>query len=84
MKTVYEAWYRFGDPPWVGGPRSELVELVESGRLMPGRALDLGCGDSAAVGNTGEEMEVDEVGSTSRNRTGTRERWRCHGPAMGR
>ena len=45
MRTVYEAWYRFGRPPWVGGPRSELVELVEAGRLTPGRALDLGCGE---------------------------------------
>lgn len=44
MKTIYDAWYRFGDPPWVGGPRSELVDLVESGRLAPCRALDLGCG----------------------------------------
>ncbi|MEO6578635.1 MAG: methyltransferase domain-containing protein [Candidatus Limnocylindria bacterium] len=45
MKLFYDAWYRFGSPPWVGGPRSELVELVSSGRLTPGRALDLGCGE---------------------------------------
>ena len=45
MKLFYDAWYRFGNPPWVGGPRSELVELVSSGRLTPGRALDLGCGE---------------------------------------
>jgi SAM-dependent methyltransferase len=41
---MYHLWYRFGRPPWVGEARSELVELVESGRLQPGRALDLGCG----------------------------------------
>jgi SAM-dependent methyltransferase len=44
MKTFYDAWYRFGTPPWVGPPRRELVDLVESGVLRPGRALDLGCG----------------------------------------
>jgi len=38
-------WYRYGTPPWVLGPRAELVELVESGRLRSGRALDLGCGE---------------------------------------
>jgi SAM-dependent methyltransferase len=44
MKTFYDAWYRFGTPPWIGPARAELVELVESGVLRPGRALDLGCG----------------------------------------
>jgi SAM-dependent methyltransferase len=44
MKTFYDAWYRFGTPPWVGPARAELVGLVESGVLRPGRALDLGCG----------------------------------------
>ena len=44
MKAFYELWYRFGTPPWVGQARSELVELVESGEL-PGRAIDLGCGE---------------------------------------
>ncbi len=33
--------------PWESGPRSELVELVSSGRLAPCRALDLGCGSGA-------------------------------------
>jgi cyclopropane fatty-acyl-phospholipid synthase-like methyltransferase len=32
-------------PPWVGRARSELVQLVESGELLPGRAIDLGCGE---------------------------------------
>ncbi len=33
--------------PWEGGPRSELVELVRTGRLEPCRALDLDCGSGA-------------------------------------
>lgn len=45
MKLIYDAWYRFGSPPWVGGPRSELVELVAKGTVTPGDALDLGCGE---------------------------------------
>lgn len=44
MKLFYDAWYRFGSPPWVGATRTELVELVEDGTLRPGRAIDLGCG----------------------------------------
>jgi SAM-dependent methyltransferase len=44
MKIGYDMWYRFGTPPWVGDARSELVELVGSGVLAPGRAIDLGCG----------------------------------------
>ena len=45
MKLFYDAWYRFGQPPWVGEARSELVELVSNGSLVPGRAIDLGCGE---------------------------------------
>ena len=45
MKLFYDLWYRFGSPPWVGQARSELVELVETGDLLPGRAIDLGCGE---------------------------------------
>ena len=45
MKTFYDLWYRFGTPPWVQQARPELVELVESGDLRPGRAIDLGCGE---------------------------------------
>jgi len=45
MKTMYNAWYKFGTPPWVGSARNELVRLVEEGRLTPGRAVDLGCGE---------------------------------------
>ena len=48
---AYDLLYRFG-APWETGPRSELVELVESGilapeSLPPGRAVDLGCGSGA-------------------------------------
>jgi cyclopropane fatty-acyl-phospholipid synthase-like methyltransferase len=45
MKMFYDLWYRFGTPPWVGQARSELVKLVELGELLPGRAIDLGCGE---------------------------------------
>jgi cyclopropane fatty-acyl-phospholipid synthase-like methyltransferase len=45
MKTMYNAWYKYGTPPWVGSARSELVRLVEGGQLKPGRAVDLGCGE---------------------------------------
>ncbi len=44
MKAFYNIGYRHFRMPWDGGPRSELVELVESGRITAGRAIDLGCG----------------------------------------
>ena len=44
MKLFYELGYRFFRMPWETGPREELVGLVESGRIAPCRALDLGCG----------------------------------------
>ncbi|MGZ4208737.1 MAG: class I SAM-dependent methyltransferase [Actinomycetota bacterium] len=48
-RWAYNLLYRRG-APWEIGPRSELVSLVESGRLntssMP-RAIDLGCGTGA-------------------------------------
>ena len=47
MKHFYEALYRYGRAPWDIGPRQELVGLVESGRLRPGRALDLGSGTAS-------------------------------------
>jgi cyclopropane fatty-acyl-phospholipid synthase-like methyltransferase len=31
-------------PPWDAGPRQALVKLVESGRLKPGRLIELGSG----------------------------------------
>ncbi len=41
---MYELAYRYVRMPWETGPREELVELVESGRIPPCRAIDLGCG----------------------------------------
>ena len=41
----WNLWYLFGKPRWdtdITPP--ELVELVESGQVPPGRALDIGCG----------------------------------------
>lgn len=34
---------------WVFGTHPELAQLVESGRIQPGRALDLGCGTGREV-----------------------------------
>ena len=45
-RRLYDMLYRFG-APWEGGPRDELVGLVESERIRPGRAVDLGCGSGA-------------------------------------
>jgi len=44
VRQVYDLWYRHGTPPWVGGPRQELVRLVTDGTLTPSSAIDLGCG----------------------------------------
>lgn len=44
MRWLYNLLYRYTTPPWVTGPREELVRLVEQKHLLPGRALDLGCG----------------------------------------
>lgn len=43
-QLLYSTWYRNFKVPWDIGPRKELVELVESGRIQPGRAIDLGSG----------------------------------------
>lgn len=59
----YDRMYRRG-APWEGGPRDELVGLLESGRLTPQvtggrRALDLGCGsgaDSILLADSGFEV----------------------------
>lgn len=45
MKLMYNTWYKYGTPPWVIGPRTELVRLVQEGRIKPGHAVDLGCGE---------------------------------------
>ena len=52
MRRLFELIYRlvriFKVPiSWFFGSHPELAELVESGRIPPGRAIDLGCG----VGN---------------------------------
>ncbi len=47
MKTFYEVVYRYFHAPWEMGPRDELVQLVESQVIRPGRAIDLGCGSGA-------------------------------------
>ncbi len=44
---IYELLYRIPFVPisWIFGPLlPDLVNLVESGRIPPGRAIDLGCG----------------------------------------
>ena len=47
MKSFYEFLYRYFHVPWDIGPREELVDLIESGQIPPGRAIDLGCGAGA-------------------------------------
>lgn len=47
MKPFYNWLYRTGRAPWDLGPRRELVEVVESGRIQPCRAIDLGCGTAS-------------------------------------
>lgn len=47
MKTFYDITYRRFRAPWDIGPRKELVELVDSGRIKPGRAIDLGSGTAS-------------------------------------
>lgn len=46
-RWFYNLGYRFVRMPWEVGVRDELVELVRTGRLRPGRAIDLGCGTGA-------------------------------------
>lgn len=47
MKLFYEIVYRYFRAPWDIGAREELVALVDSGRIKPCRAIDLGCGVGA-------------------------------------
>lgn len=44
LRWVYDLLYRTRAPWDMGGPRPELVELVQSGQIGPCRAIDLGCG----------------------------------------
>jgi len=42
---TFEQRYLAGNPPWdTGVTPPELIELIESDNLLPGKALDLGCG----------------------------------------
>lgn len=43
-KLTYELGYRYFMMPYDNGPDQQIVELVESGRILPCRAIDLGCG----------------------------------------
>ncbi|WP_394844860.1 class I SAM-dependent methyltransferase [Pendulispora brunnea] len=44
-KTPWNDDYAAGDLPWdTGQPDPRLVEFIESGAIVPGRALDVGCG----------------------------------------
>lgn len=47
MQWFYEVLYGRFRAPWDIGPRKELVELVESGRLTPCTAIDLGSGTAS-------------------------------------
>jgi len=47
MKSFYEITYRHFRAPWDIGPRKELVELVERGRLRPCSVIDLGSGTAS-------------------------------------
>ena len=47
MKSFYNITYHRFRAPWDIGPRQELVELVESGRIKPCRAIDLGSGTAS-------------------------------------
>jgi SAM-dependent methyltransferase len=47
MKLFYEIIYRYFRAPWDIGAREELIALVDSGRIKPSRAIDLGCGTGA-------------------------------------
>jgi SAM-dependent methyltransferase len=51
MKWMYELMYRYPSIsiPWDIGPRKALVSLVESGRIKPCRAIDLGSGTASNV-----------------------------------
>lgn len=51
MKWLYELMYRYSfvPIPYDIGPREELVRLVESGRVKPCRAIDLGSGTASNV-----------------------------------
>ena len=47
MKLFYDWMYRYSRAPWDLGARKELVEVVESRRVKPCKAIDLGCGTAS-------------------------------------
>ncbi len=47
MKWFYEIVYSRFRAPWDIGARRELVEVVESRRIQPCKAIDLGCGTAS-------------------------------------
>ena len=47
MKAFYELVYSRFRAPWDIGPRRELMDLVESGRIKPCKAIDLGSGTAS-------------------------------------
>ncbi|MHA2227228.1 MAG: class I SAM-dependent methyltransferase [Candidatus Hodarchaeales archaeon] len=47
MKLLYEMIYRYFRAPWDTGARKELVSLVTSGKIKPGKAIDLGSGTAS-------------------------------------
>lgn len=47
MKAFYDLGYRYIRLSWDVGHRAELVELVESERLKPCKAIDLGSGTAS-------------------------------------
>jgi ubiquinone/menaquinone biosynthesis C-methylase UbiE len=49
MKWFYELVYGRFRAPWDIGPRKELVEVVEGGRIKPCKAIDLGSGTASNV-----------------------------------
>jgi len=47
MKLLYEMIYSYFRAPWDTGARTELVSLVTSGKIKPGKAIDLGSGTAS-------------------------------------
>ena len=83
MKLFYELGYRYFRMPWDIGPREELVELVESGRIAPSRAIDLGCGTgSNAVFLAQHGFDVTAVDYAASAIEKARERAKAAGAAV--
>jgi SAM-dependent methyltransferase len=76
MKLFYDVWYRFGTPtwvehsPWAEQAPSDLVKLFASGELLPGRAIDLGCGEGDnAIFLAQHGFQVTGIASRARRST---------------